>query len=63
MDHLLHVLDCIEELLRELIVAEVRGAKIEPKGFDVIHNLVHVCCELVNTLSGGGRTATLPENN
>ena len=53
MDHLLHVLDHIEELLRELIVAEVRGATIELKGFDVIYNLVHVCCELVNTLSEG----------
>ena len=53
MDHLLHVLDCIEELLRELIVAEVRGATIEPKGFDVIHSVVHVCCELVNTLPEG----------
>ena len=53
MDHLLYVLDHIEELLRELIVAEVRGVTIELKGFDVIHNLVHVCCELVNTLSEG----------
>ena len=53
MDHLLHILDRIEELLRELIVAEVRGAKIELKGFDVIHNLVHVCCELVNTFPEG----------
>ena len=53
MDHLLHILDCIEELLRELIVAEVRGVKIELKGFDVIHNLVHVCCELVNTFPKG----------
>ena len=51
MDHLLHILDCIEELLKELIVAEVRGAMIEPKGFDVIHNLVCICCELVVTLS------------
>ena len=53
MDHLLHVLDCIEELLRELILAEVRGATIELKGFDVIHSLVHVCGELVDTLSEG----------
>ena len=53
MDHLLYVLDRIEELLRELIVAEVRGVKIEPKGFDVIHNLVHVCCELVDMLWEG----------
>ena len=53
MDHLLHILNHIEELLGELIIAEVKGATIEPKGFDVIHNLVHVCCELVNTLSEG----------
>ena len=57
------LLDRIEELLRELIVAEVRGVTIELKGFDVIHSLVHVCCELVNTFPEGGRTATLPENN
>ena len=63
MDHLLHVLDRIEELLRELIVAEVRGAMIELKGFDFIHSLVHVCCELVNTFPEGVRTATLPKNN
>ena len=63
MDHLLHILDRIEELLRELIVAEVRRVTIELKGFDTIHNLVHVCCELVSTLSEGGRTATFPENN
>ena len=53
MDHLLQVLDHIEELLRELIAAEVRGAMIEPKGFDVIHSLVHVCCELVNMFLEG----------
>ena len=53
MDHLLQVLDCIEELLRELILVEVRGAMIELKGFDVIHSLVHVCWELVNTLLEG----------
>ena len=53
MDHLLHVLDRIEELLRELILAEVREATIELKGFDVIHSLVHICCELVNTLPEG----------
>ena len=53
MDHLLHILDRIEELLRELILAEVRGAMIELKGFDVIHSLVHVCCELVNMLPEG----------
>ena len=53
MDHLLHVLDRIEKLLRELIVAEVRGVTIELKGFDVIHSLVHICCELVDTLPEG----------
>ena len=53
MDHLLYVLTRIEELLRELIVAEVRGATIELKGFDIIHNLVHICCELVNALLEG----------
>ena len=53
MDHLLHILDRIEELLRELIVAEVRRVTIELKGFDVIHSLVHVCCELVNTFPEG----------
>ena len=42
MDQLLHVLDRIEELLRELIIAEVRGATLELKGFDIIHSLVHV---------------------
>ena len=63
MDHLLHILNRIEELLKELIVAEVRGATIALKGFDVIHSLVHVCCGLVNTFPEGGRTATLPKNN
>ena len=53
MDHLLHVLDCIEELLRELIIAEVRGATIELKGFDVIHSLVYAWCELVNMIPEG----------
>ena len=53
MDHLLYVLIRIEELLRELIVAEVGGAKIELKGFDVIQSLVHVCRELVNTFPEG----------
>ena len=53
MDHLLHILSRIEELLRELIVAEVRGETIELKGFDVIQSLVHVCCELVNTFLEG----------
>ena len=53
MDHLLHVLDRIEELLRELILAEVGGAMIELKGFDVICSLVHVCWELVSMLQEG----------
>ena len=53
MDHLLHVLDRIEELLRELILTEVRGAMKELKGFDAIRSLVHVYCELVNTLQEG----------
>ena len=53
MDHLLHVLGRIEELLKELIVAEVRGVMIGLKGFDVIHSLVHICCELVNTFPEG----------
>ena len=53
MDYLLHVLNLIEELLRELILAEVRGATIELKGFDVIRSLVHICCELVNMLQEG----------
>ena len=53
MDHLLHILDRIEELLRELILAEVRGVMIELKGLDVISSLVHVCCELINILQEG----------
>ena len=53
MDHLLYVLDRIEELLKELILAEVRGATIELKGFDVIHSLVHICWELVSMLPEG----------
>ena len=61
MDHLLHVLDRIEELLRELTVAEVRGAMIELKGFDAIHSLVHICCELVNTLPEGVRLPPFPK--
>ena len=61
MDHLLHVLDRIEELLRELILAEVRGAMKELKGFDVIHSLVHVYCELVNTLQEGVGLPPLPK--
>ena len=61
MDHLLHILNRIEELLGELIIAEVKGATIEPKGFDVIHNLVHVCCELVDTLSEGVELPPFPK--
>ena len=53
MDHLLYVLDCIEELLRELMLAEVRGATEDSKGFDIIHSLVRVYCELVNKLQEG----------
>ena len=61
MDHLLHVLDRIEELLRELILAEVRGATKELKGFDAIRSLVHVYCELVNTLQEGVGLPPLPK--
>ena len=61
MDHLLHVLDHIEELLRELMLAEVRGAMKELKGFDIIHSLVHVYCELVNTLQEGVGLPPLPK--
>ena len=53
MDHLLHILNRIEELLRELVVAEVRGVTKELTGFDVIQSLVHVCCELVNMFLEG----------
>ena len=53
MDHLLYVLERIEELLRELMLAEVRGAKKELKGFDVIHNLIHGYCKLINKLQEG----------
>ena len=61
MDHLLHVLDRIEELLRELILAEVRGVMKELKGFDAICSLVHVYCELVNTLQEGVGLPPLPK--
>ena len=61
MDHLLYVLGRIEELLRELMLAEVRGATEEPKGFDVIHSLVRVYCELVNTLQEGVGLPPLPK--
>ena len=61
MDHLLYVLDRIEELLRELMLAEVRGAMKELKGFDIIHSLVHGYCELVNTLQEGVGLPSLPK--
>ena len=61
MDHLLYVLDLIEELLRELMLAEVRGATKELKGFDVIHSLIHGYCELVNTLQEGVGLPPLPK--
>ena len=61
MDHSLHVLDRIEELLRELILVEVRGVTKELKGFDIIHSLVHVYCELVNTLQEGVGLPPLPK--
>ena len=32
MDHLLFILDCIEELLTELMLAEARGVMKELKG-------------------------------
>ena len=63
MDHLLHVLERIEELLRELILAEVREATVELKGFDVIHSLVHVYCELVNTLQEGVGLPPFPKTS
>ena len=61
MDHLLHVFDRIEELLRELILAEVRGATKELKGFDAIRSLVHIYCELVNMLQEGVGLPPLPK--
>ena len=61
MDHLLHVLDHIEELLRELMLAEVRGEMKGLKGFDVIHSLVHSYCKLVNMLQEGVGLPTLPK--
>ena len=61
MDHLLHILDHIEELLRELILAEVRGVTKELKGFDAIRSLVHIYCELVNTLQEGVGLPPLPK--
>ena len=61
MDPLLFVLDCIEELLRELMLAEARGATKELKGFDVICSLIHGCCELFNTLQEGVGLPPLPK--
>ena len=61
MDHLLFILDCIEELLRELMLAEARGATKELKGFDVIYSLIHGCCELINTSQEGVGLPPLPK--
>ena len=61
MDHLLYILDCIEELLRELMLAEVRGVTKELKGFDVNYSLIHGCCELINTLQEGVGLPPLPK--
>ena len=61
MDPLLYILDCIEELLRELMLAEARGATKELKGFDVIYSLIHGCCELINTSQEGGGLPPLPK--
>ena len=61
MDHLLYVLDRIEELLRELMLAEVREAMKELKGFDIIHSLIHGYCELINTLQEGVGLPPLPK--
>ena len=60
MGHLVHILNRIEELLRELVVTGVEGAKIEPKGFDVIYNLIYACCRLVNTFLEGVGLLPLP---
>ena len=61
MDHLLYILDCIEELLKELMLAEARGATKELKGFDVIYSLIHGCCELINTSQEGVGLPPLPK--
>ena len=58
MDPLLFILDCIEELLREFMLAEARGATEELNGFDAIYRLIHSCCELILHVTRGGRTAT-----
>ena len=61
MDHLLYILDCIEELLRELMLMEVRGATKELKGFDVIYSLIQGDGELVNTSQEGVGLPPLPK--
>ena len=61
MDHLLYILDCIEELLRELMLAEARGATKELKGFDIIYSLIHGCGELINTSQEGVGLSPLPK--
>ena len=61
MDHLLFILDCIEELLRELMLVEARGARKELKGFDIIYSLIHGCCELINTSQEGVGLPPLPK--
>ena len=61
MDHLLFILDCIEELLRELMLAEAGGAMKELKGFDIIYSLIHGCCELINTSQEGVGLPPLPK--
>ena len=61
MDHLLYILDCIEELLRELMLAEARGATKDLKGFDIIYSLIHGCCELINTSQEGVGLPPLPK--
>ena len=43
------------------MLAEVRGATKELKGFDVIHSLIHGYCELINTLQEGGGLPPLPK--
>ena len=55
------LLDCIEELLRELMLAEARGATKELKGFDVIYSLIHGCSELINTSQEGVGLPPLPK--
>ena len=61
MDHLLFILGCIEELLRELMLGEARGTTKELKGFDVIYSLIHGCCELINTSQEGVGLPPLPK--